>query len=188
MNQHNVQERQLKSDIHFKNTVRKELAFSLNQLHSWQEKLSIIGNIRKEKKLNTAVVRYANYIHEIKLFLTPVLDDLEGRIKTEMNFSEAEIKQFKAEVKTEAAEAAQARVAFEKAKQLLESTEEKKQAEPEELAAARIAYSKAFKSFRLEKAEFENVKKELESELKDREIFTRELKRIMIERHFMAEV
>jgi hypothetical protein len=188
VNQHNILERQLKNDIHFKNTVRRELAFSLNQLHSWQEKLSIISNIRKEKKLNGTVIRYANYIHELKLYLTPVLDDLETRIKAEMDFSVTEIEQFKNEVKTEAEDASRARIAFEKARALLAGTEEKKEPDPVELAAARIAYSKAFKSFRLEKTELENVKKELQSELHDREIFTLELKRILVERHFMAEV
>ncbi|MCK5035140.1 MAG: hypothetical protein KAS73_04535 [Candidatus Sabulitectum sp.] len=188
MNQHNTLEKRLKSDIHDKNELRRELAFSLNQLHSWQEKLVTISNIRKEKKLNLTVVRYANYIHELKLFLTPVLDELEGRIKSEMDFSVEEIEQFRAEVKTETEQAAQARIAFENAKKLLEGTEEKKQVEPEELAAARQAYSKAFKAFRLEKTELETAQQELASELRDREIFKLELKRIMIERHFMAEV
>ncbi|MCK5130923.1 MAG: hypothetical protein KAR40_02080 [Candidatus Sabulitectum sp.] len=188
MNQHNVMEKQLKSDIHAKNELRRELAFSLNQLHSWQEKLLTISNIRKEKKLNRTVVRYANYIHELKLFLTPVLDELEVRIKTEMDFSVEEIKQFRVEIKSEIEQAAQARVAFENAKKLLEGTEEKKQVETEELAAAKLAYSKAFKAFRLEKAELETARQELASELRDREIFKLELKRIMIERHFMAEV
>ncbi len=188
MNQHNTLEKRLKSDIHDKNELRRELAFSLNQLHSWQEKLITISNIRKEKKLNLTVVRYASYIHELKLFLTPVLDELEGRIKSEMDFSVEEIEQFRAEVKTETEQAAQARIAFENAKKLLEGTEEKKQAEPEELAVARQAYSKAFKSFRLEKTELDTAQKELASELRDREIFKLELKRIMIERHFMAEV
>jgi len=95
VNQHTVQEKKLKSDIHDKNELRRELAFSLSQLHSWQEKLATISNIRKEKKLNRTVVRYANYIHELKLFLTPVLDELEVRIKTEMDFSVEEIEQFR---------------------------------------------------------------------------------------------
>ena len=188
MNQHNVQEKRLKSDIHDKNELRRELAFSLNQLHSWQEKLVTISNIRKEKKLNRTVVRYAHYIQELKLFLTPVLDELEQRIKTEMDFSVEEIEQFRIEVKSETEEAAQARVAFENAKKILESTEVKKEAEPGELAAAKLAYSKAFKAFRLEKAELKEVKEELASELRDRDIFKNELKRIMIERHFMSEV
>jgi len=188
VNQHNAQEKKLKSDIHDKNEIRKELAFSLNQLHSWQEKLTTISNVRKEKKLSRTVVRYANYIHELKLFLTPVLDELESRIKAEMDFSVDEIEQFKSEIKTETEQAAEARVAFENAKKLLESTEEDKQTEPEALAAAKQAYSKAFKAFRLERAELEEAKKELASELVDREVFKYELKRIMIERHFMAEV
>ncbi len=188
MNQHNIQEKRLKSDIHDKNELRRELAFSLNQLHSWQEKLTTISNIRKEKKLNLTVVRYANYIHELKLFLTPVLDELESRIKAEMDFSVEEIEQFRAEVKSETEQAAQARVAFENAKKALENTEDDKKVEPAELAAAKQAYSKAFKAFRLEKTELEAAKQELASELRDKEIFKLELKRIMIERHFMAEV
>jgi hypothetical protein len=188
VNQHNVQEKKLKRDIHDKNELRRELAYSLAQLHSWQEKLVTIGNVRKEKKLNRSVARYANYIHELKLFLTPVLDDLEGRIKAEMDFSVEEVEQFRAEIKAETEQAAQARIAFENAKKLLENTEEDKQVEPEALAAAKQAYSKAFKAFRLERAELAEAKKELASELVDREVFKNELKRIMIERHFMAEV
>lgn len=188
MNQHNVQERKLKSDIHFKNELRRDLAASLNQLHTWQEKLGDMKNIRKGKKLGTTVERYASYIHELKQFLVPVLDELETRIKGEMDFSEEEIAEFRKEVKEETVQAAEARKAFDKARELLQSTEEKKQAEPEELKAAREAYSKAFKAFRLEKAELEQAKEELQSELRDREIFKRELKRIMVERHFMSEV
>ena len=103
-----------------------------------------------------------------------------------MDFSVEEIAEFQKEVKEESLQAAEARKAFEKARALLQSTEEK--AEPEELKAAREAYSKAFKAFRLEKAELEQAEEELKSELRDREIFKRELKRIMVERHFMSEV
>lgn len=188
MNQHNAQERVLKRDIHDKNEIRRELAYSLNQLHSWQEKLLTIKNIRKEKKLNNTVARYADYIHELKLFLTPVLDELEQRIKKEMDFSVEEIDQFRSEVKTESEQAAAARVAFENARKALANTEEDKQVTPEDLAAARLAYSKAFRAFRLEKAELQEAKKELASELVDREVFKHELKRILVERHFMAEV
>ncbi len=186
MNQHNTQERKLKSDIHFKNELRRDLAASLNQLHTWQEKLGDIRNIRKGKKLGTTVERYVSYVHELKQFLVPVLDELETRIKSEMDFSVEEIAEFQKEVKEESLQAAEARKAFEKARALLQSTEEK--AEPEELKAAREAYSKAFKAFRLEKAELEQAEEELKSELRDREIFKRELKRIMVERHFMSEV
>ncbi len=188
MNQHNIQERQLKSDIHFKNELRRDLAGSLKQLHNWQEKLTTIKNTRKEKKLGTTVSRYADYINELKLFLVPVLDDLEDRIKSEMNFSKEEIDSFQEEIKAETVQAADARKAFDKAKALLENTEGDKKADPDALKVAREAYSKAFKAFRLEKAELETAEKELKSELRDREIFTRELKRIMVERHFMSEV
>lgn len=188
MNQHNTQERKLKSDIHFKNELRRDLAASLSQLHNWQEKLVDIKNIRKGKKLSTTVERYANYIHELKQFLVPVLDELEGRIKAEMDFSEEEISEFRTEVKVETEQAAEARKAFEKAREILQSTEGDKKTEPADLEAARLAYSKAFKSFRLEKAELEQAKEELQSELIDREIFKRELKRIIVERHFMSEV
>lgn len=188
MNQRTIQEKQLKTDIHFKNELRRDLAGSLKQLHNWQEKLTTIKNNRKEKKLGVTVARYASYISELKLFLTPVLDDLEGRIKAEMNFSEEEIAAFQEEVKAETVQAADARKAFDSAKALLENTEGDKKADPEVLKAARDAYSKAFKAFRLERAELETAEKELKSELRDKEIFTRELKRIMVERHFMSEV
>ena len=51
MTDHNLTERKLKTDIHFKNALRKDLVESVQQLHSWQEKLHSLNNIRKTKKL-----------------------------------------------------------------------------------------------------------------------------------------
>jgi hypothetical protein len=187
MNEHTIIEKRLKTDIHFKNAVRKDLVESVRQLHDWQEQLNQIHNIRKEKKLRKTVERYQGFIEDMKVFLEPLLDDLENDIKEEMSFSKEEIAEFKEEVKEETKLATEARIAFAKAKEASENVDSKK-LEPEEMAALKEAYSKAWRAFRLEKHKLEEARDELKSEETDREIFKRELKRIHVERHFIKEV
>ena len=187
MNDHTVAERRLKTDIHYKNTMRRDLVYSVRRLHDWQEELSRIQNKRKEKKLQGTVKRYKDFIVDMQSFLAPLLDELEAAIKEEMDFSEEEIVQFKEEVKEETDLAAKAREAFNKARENVETNDETK-LEPEELAALREAYSKAWRAFRLEKHRLEEAETELKSEQTDRKIFEMELKRIHVERHFISEI
>lgn len=187
MNQHTTVERKLKTDIHFKNAIRKDLVESVRQLHQWEEKLNVIQNIRRGKKLRRSLERYRRFIDDVREFLTPLLDELEERIREEMNFSQEEMKQFTEEVKEESRLAAEAREAFEKVKAAAESADEEK-LEPDELDSLKESYSKAWRAFRLEEHKLEEVQEELQSEQKDREIFKRELKRIQVERHFIKKV
>lgn len=187
MKEHTTVERKLKTDIHYKNAIRKDLVDSVRQLHDWQERLNQIHNIRKEKKLIKTVVRYSGFIEEMRTFLSPLLDELEENIKEEMSFSKEEINGFKQEVKEETKLASEARIAFERARDASEKAEDKK-LEPAELKALEEAYSKAWRAFRLEEHRLEEAQDELESEQIDKEIFKRELKRIHIERHFIKEV
>jgi len=184
---HNITERKLKTDIHFKNALRKDLVETVQQLHSWQEKIHSLNNIRKTKKLQQTVRRYADFVEDLRAFLSPLLDELESRITTEMEFSEEEIQQFTGEVKEETMLAAKAREAFARAKEALGDVEEKK-IDREELDKLRQDYSAAFKAFRLEKHKLIEAEEELQSELVDREIFKLELKRILVERHFITEI
>ncbi len=187
MSEHTIAERKLKTDIHYKNAVRRDLVDSVRQLHEWQEKLNQIHNVRKEKKLRNTVERYRGFIEDMRTFLSPLLDELEEGIKEEMSFSVDEIKEFKQEVKQETKLASEARIAFEKAKDAAEKADDDK-IEPAELAVLKEAYSKAWRAFRLEKHKLEEASDELESEQTDRDIFKRELKRIHVERHFIKEV
>jgi len=187
MNEHNTVERKLKTDIHYKNAIRKDLVNSIRQMHEWQERLNQIHNIRKEKKLKRTLERYRGFIEEMRTFLSPLLDELESNIKEEMSFSEDEIKEFQKEVQEETNLATEARIAFEKARDTSEAAENEK-LEPETLAALKEAYSKAWRAFRLENHKLEEARGELESEETDKEIFKRELKRIHVERHFVKEV
>lgn len=187
MNKHTVVEKKLKTDIHYKNAVRKDLVDSIRQLHDWQERLNKIHNIRKEKKLIKTIDRYRGFIEEMRAFLSPLLDELEENIKEEMSFSKEEISEFKKEVQEETKLASEARIAFEKARDASEKAEDKK-LEPEELKSLEEAYSKAWKAFRLEKHKLDEACGELESEKTDKEIFKMELKRIHVERHFVKEV
>ncbi|MFO8183144.1 MAG: hypothetical protein R6U39_03130 [Candidatus Aegiribacteria sp.] len=187
MDQHTAVERKLKTDIHFKNAIRKDLVDSVRQLHQWQERLNGIQNIRREKKLRRSVERYRSFIEDVREFLTPLLDELEERIMKEMDFSQDEMKQFSEEVKEESRLAAEAREAFEKVRVAAENADEEK-LEPEELDSLKESYSKAWRAFRLEEHKLEEAQEELQSEQKDREIFKRELKRIQVERHFIKKV
>ncbi len=187
MNDHTTMERRLKTDIHYKNAVRRDLVDSVRQLHDWQEKLNKLHNIRKEKKLRKTVERYRGFIEDMRSFLSPLLDELEEGIKEEMSFSEDEIEEFKQEVQEETKLASEARIAFEKARDASDKAEGDK-VEPDELVALKEAYSKAWRAFRLEKHRLDEASEELESEQTDREIFKMELKRIHVERHFIKEV
>jgi NAD+--asparagine ADP-ribosyltransferase len=185
---HNITERKLKTDIHFKNALRKDLVESVQQLHSWQEKIHSLNNIRKTKKLQQTVRRYADFVEDLRAFLSPLLDELESRITTEMKFSKDEIKQFTDEVKEETMLAAKARDAFTRAKEALGDVEEKTKIDREELDRLKQDYRAAFRAFRLEKHKLIEAEEELQSELVDKEIFKLELKRILVERHFISEI
>jgi len=187
MNEHTAFERQLKSDIHYKNALRHDMVESIRQLHEWQERLTTIKNHRKEKKLLGTVHRYQAFIDDMRSFLVPLLDDLETSIKEEMKFSEEEIKEFASEVKEETQLAEEARQAFIKARDAADKATDKK-LEPEDLQALKDAYSKAWRAFRLEKHKLEEAEEELQSEETDRKIFERELKRIQVERQFIKDV
>ena len=187
MGEHTILERKLKTDIHYKNAVRRDLVDSVRQLHEWQERLNNLHNIRREKKLRKTVDRYRGFIEDMRTFLSPMLDELEDSIKEEMSFSEDEIKEFKQEVQEETILATEARIAFEKARDAADNSVDSK-LEPDELVALKEAYSKAWRAFRLEKHRLDEANEELKSEQTDRDIFKMELKRIHVERHFIQEV
>lgn len=187
MNEHTAAERRLKTDIHRKNALRKELVESIRKLNEWQDSLEGTGNVRREKKLRGTIARYRIEIEEMKALMEPLLDRIEQEIRDEMKFSEDEISEFREEVKEETKLASEARVAFEEARAAAEDAEGRK-LDPEERAALRERYSRAWRAFRLVKHKLEDVRGELESEMVDKEIFKRELKRIQVERHFIKEV
>ena len=185
MNDHTAEERRLKTDIHMKNALRAELSRSLGMLNTWQNRLHGLRNVRKAGKLAETVARYGDYVNGLREYLVPVLDELEARIRDEMKFSDEEISRFRQEVSEETREAEAARSAFQQAREALEQLQADDKADNEALAAARNAYSKAFRTFRLEKRRLRRAEEELSSELTDRDIFKAELKRIMVERAFV---
>ena len=187
MNDHTTAERRLKTDIHYKNSLRRDLVDSFRQMHIWQEKLNVIQNKRKEKKLVRTIQRYQDFIDDLQSFLSPLLDEIEEAIMKEMSFSEDEIKEFRQEIDEETKLASDARAAYQKAREATEDAEGKK-LETEEPALLRETYSKAWRAFCLEKHKLEETEQELKSEEVDRKIFARELKRIHVERHFIKEM
>jgi len=187
MNQHDAVERKLKTEIHYKNTLRRDLEYSVRQLHEWQEQLAVSGNLRKSKKLRGSIERSRAFISDLRSFLAPMLDEIEAAIRQEMSFSEKEIEQFRAEVDEEMKTAAAAREAFQKASARVDDAGAARPT-PEELAALKTAYSKAWRAFRLEKHKLDSSAGALASEQTDRGIFEIELKRIQVERHFIEEI
>ncbi|MBN1435166.1 hypothetical protein JW921_10435 [Candidatus Fermentibacterales bacterium] len=185
MEEHTRAERNLKRDIHLKNLLRKDLLSHMRQVQDWREKLQKTRNNRREKKTRESLLRYSGYIDELKGYLLPMLDDLEKRIGDEMSFSEKEIAGFKTDVTQEKKAVAEARKAFESAQAALKEAE-RKEVPPEEVAETRKAFSGAYKALRLERHRLDSAADELQSEYKDKDFFSRELKRIYVERHLIV--
>lgn len=187
MNEHTKVERKLKTEIHYKNTLFRDLFAGVHLLHEWQTRLAGLKNIRKEKKLRGSIERHIEFLDNLSNYLAANLDDIEKSIKEEIKFSEKEVEEFHKELDADKKLAEAARVAFVKTKTNA-ATEDKDKLEPEELAALHAEYSKTWKAFRLQKHKLDVVKEELKSEEQDKVIFSQELKRIIVERHFLAEL
>ncbi len=186
MNEHTAAERRLKTRIHYKNALRRDLVQTMRQLHEWQSRLPSVRNRRKAGKLRESISRYRDFVQDMRSFLAPLLDEIEEEIREEMSFSREEIEQFGAEVEEEKKLAADASRAFEEARKAIAGVEEE-ELDEEQLQQLHDRYSRAFRAFRLERHRLEEAEHELESELVDRRIFERELKRIMVERHFVSD-
>ncbi len=187
MSDHTKVERKLKTDIHYKNTLFRDLLASVHLLHEWQTRLAGLRNIRKEKKLRGSIARHMEFINNLSEYLAAHLDDIESNIKEEMKFSVKEVEGFHKELETDKKLAEAAKAAFDKAKANAESADEDN-LEPAELKVLHAEYSKSWRAFRREKHKLDEVKDELKSEERDKEIFSRELKRIIVERHFLTEL
>ena len=187
MDEHTSVERKLKKDIHLKNLLRKDLVSHMEKAQTWREQLGHIRNNRRSRRIRDSIARYDGFVDELRGYILPMLEDLEKRIGEEMSFSEEEISGFKEDVTSEKSAVESARGAFEKARNALESAEsDKDRLSAEETAAIRQAYSQAFRALRMERHRLETASEELKSELRDRDFFERELKRIFVEKHFLA--
>ena len=152
----------------------------------WQEQAGKLQSRRKCKKYRDTSVRYLKELAHLKPLARKLAEELEARIQEEMKFSEEEVKTFQDQLKSEREE-------LERIGRELEKVEEKLKAE-EELAAGlqkgeekpstkkikeKVAKDKdrAKKLKKEEKRETESVatlKRELESEKVDEEIFQRD--------------
>lgn len=187
MNEHTKVERKLKTEIHYKNTLFRDLAAGVHLLHEWQTKLAGIKNVRKEKKLRGSIERHIEFLDNLKEYLSSHIDEIESSIREEMKFSETEVKELHKELDADKKLAETARVAFRKAKANAEASDSDK-LEPGELEILHSEYSKAWRAFRLETHKLEEVQTELKAEEQDKIIFSQELKRIILERHFLEEL
>ena len=176
MDTHTTKERQLKSDIAEKNALRRELEKRLARVSRWREDVAQTKNHKRKKKLESTIARYQTTIEDLKQQLLCMNDALEKRIKEEMAFSEDEIKAFQADLEKHSKELKKIKVA------LTEADKEKQT--PEKEAAAN-----EFHAQKLLKAEARKIRqdeKELESEARDKALFTLELKHIALDRKLFS--
>jgi hypothetical protein len=196
--QHNIVERTIKSDIIRKNRLRKELLKQIHLVTDWTDQLNRLSNIRRRKKLLEDIDRYLPEIKEQKQILTQLIDSLQKRIKQEMKYSEKEIADLEASHKKEYKEMVKAQKLLaktlnsklsdeEKSKitgvpieQLLNKEQEKKVVFPKELLLAKVN-----KQLNREKKQVKEVEKELASEAKDKTLFQKELKRMILEQEIL---
>ena len=174
MDTHTTKEKQLKSDIAEKNIIRRELEQRLVRVHRWNDDIARTKNSRRKKKLESTIARYKVQIDDLKEELLCMNEDLEKRIKEEMAYSEDEIKAFQNDLEKHAKE-------LQKIKETLTEDEKEKQNPEKEKQAA----ADKFHAQKLLKAEARKIRqdeKELESEARDKALFTLELKHIALDR------
>lgn len=196
--EHNIIERAIKADIIRKNKLRKELLKQIHLVATWTDQLDRLGNRRKKKKLLEDINRYLPEIKEKKQLLMDMISKLQKRIKQEMKYSEKEITDLEASHKKEYKEMVKAQKLLTKAlksklsdeekskitgvpiEQLLSKEQEKKAVFPKELLLAKVK-----KQLNSEKKQVKEVEKELASEAKDKILFQKEMKRMMLEQEIL---
>lgn len=196
--EHNIIERSIKSDIIKKNKLRKELLKQIKLVTDWTDQLDKLSNMRKKKKYLADIARYLPQIKEKKQVLKEMITDLQKRIKQEMKYSEKEITDLEASYNKEYKDMVKAQKLLTKAiksklsdeekskitgvplEKLLTKEEKNKPAFPKELLLAKVK-----KQLKKEKKQVKEVEEELASEAKDKTLFQKEMKRMMLEQEIL---
>ena len=173
MEDHTIVERQLKADIIRKNLIRKSLQQKLDSVRRWTALLEKDTKKQQKNRFRNSIDRYREQIDGLKKELSKQNEELEARILSEMHYSEDEVKAFQAELKKETK-------ALEKVKaELQETAATGKTKEDPELKLKRRRLEKLLNE---ESKKIDASEKELVSEARDKVLFTRELKRIALEK------
>lgn len=174
MESHTAKERKLKTDIIEKNILRRDLKKKFSAINRWKKKLNQTNNLQKRKKMESSIVRYQDGIEPLMKELLHMGEDLEKRIKDEMNYSEEEITAFQTNLEKHAKEL-----------ERIQDNLKKEDAKPEESDKDRPSQGSKFQLAKLLKEEVKKMRKdekELKSEERDKALFTLELKRIALDR------
>jgi hypothetical protein len=202
---HTIVERTIKSDIIRKNTLRRKLYSDIGKVFHWTRGLETVNNRRKRKRCAKNIERYIPQIAKNKKIVLDLINDLQVRIKNELNFSDSEVSELQKTYKKEYEEMLNARKVVLKAKQGSLS-----EAEIDKLAGKTIEeivpqkdvtgdaekkdvvipkeylLAKARKKLKKETKDVEKVNEELASEEKDKILFQNELKRMMLEKEILS--
>lgn len=175
MEAHTAKERKLKSDIIQKNILRKDLLKRLSTVNRWTEKLTQIKNLQKQKKIEASIARYQEGIEPLKKELILMCEDLENRIKEEMTYSEEEVKAFQASLQKSIKELKKVQKSLDEA----DKKDDKSEKSPETMPRLK-------RLLREETKKIKRDEKELQSEERDKVLFTLELKRIALDRELFS--
>lgn len=178
MNTHTAVERRLKADINDKNILRKEMEKDMAAVRRWKATLDKTKSLQKQKKLMESITRYEFMIDTYRAELIEWGEELEDRIREEMAYSEEEVKAFQADLDKHLKEVKKIEADMAKAEK------EKKGEEGEGVKPAKVGLNKLLKS---EIKKIQQDQKELQSEERDKALFTLELKRIAVERELYGE-
>lgn len=170
---HTTVERRLKKDIIAKNIIRRDLEKIMFLIRRLSEKLRKCRNHRNISRYNSTIKRQRKKVAQLRVELLQRNEDLEKRIREEMEYSEKEVQEFKTQLEKETREMAEALSKLKKIKAVREKSEN---IEEQEEVAREMA--RATRRLLRETADVKKIEKELSSEEKDEILFTLEIKKI----------
>jgi len=193
MTGHTRFEKRLRHDISAKNQLRKQIEKRISNIRQWEENLAASRNTRWRKRYASTITRVQAEVDQLKAELGKENARVQARIVGEMKYSEAEVEAFTKQFTSEHAEAVAKRLEYEKALAEARKTEDLlSDATAEQAAEINLKLSKVISQVhRLsgqvgkEDKDVANVKRELDSEARDKLLFQAELQRIVAENaHF----
>ncbi len=200
--EHNPVERQIKSDIILKNTVRKQLQKDISFVMKCAAKVKSTNNNRIKKRCIDSIKRYSKKIQVNKASVLNMIEDLDKRIDEEMKISKTEVSQlqglFQKEYdemvdellltlkveKGELTDEEKSKISGISIEEFASSIDDKDK--PKALLSKEFLLAKARKRFISEAKDVKDVEKELASEEKDKVLFQNELKRMIIEKEILG--
>ena len=124
---HTLVERKLKQDINAKNKMRRDLEKSMSLIRQLNEKKRKCKNHRNISSYNSTIKRHRKKVEQLRGELLQKNEDLEKRIRKEMEYSEKEVEEFKIQLEKEIREMEEAGSKLERIKTVqdkLNNTEE----------------------------------------------------------------